>query len=124
MSKKRNGPFKFPLSSPCDEEDKELFRLDYSNEHTKELFFIFSHPYAISYIVITNCFAKDVSIMVENNVVFEGGLNDKETLILFTCEASITKYLDEEKLSKPITKLNQRVEKNDKYISLYINNFI
>lgn len=106
-------------------------------EHYKEnsIFFFFKIPISISYISIKNyrkkkeCGVKDIKIYSDDNIIFEGIINqsdaenesDKnggETLILFTCDMEITKNLDENLLSRPINKTNIAEVKTKNYTSM------
>ena len=94
------------------------------------VYMFFRIPIGISYIRVVNHRkeplkgVKDVKVYMDNNVIYEGYLykmkeegestnegncsNDKgETLILFTCDMGITKYLDDMYIAKPLTRVKK-----------------
>lgn len=107
-------------------DQNEGWLTSYSSELRENIIYIiFRYPISLSYIKIfnytkrPNCGIKDISISFDDQRIFEGQLNQitspstsnkekdnhcsNETIILFTCDLDITKHLDEDKLSKPLT---------------------
>lgn len=106
-------------------------KLSIENHEYKEdaIYFFFQSPITISYVIFYNYLKepnqgiKDIQMFLDNDLIFSGQLNksiklegDKwsnETIILFTCDLSITKDLNENMLSKPIKNTPYTIKTNN-----------
>jgi hypothetical protein len=112
-----------------------------NNEDTQynNVYMFFRIPIGISFIKITNHGkepkkgVKNMKVYMDGNVIYDGYLNKKkeeddkedvscndkgETIILFTCEIGITKFLDDEVLAKPIKRVQKKEVKNGNEVVL------
>ena len=94
--------------------------LFYLYEENIKVTYIKFYPLTKNSISIKNS-VKEVKIFCENKIIFEGCLYfDQPTVVLFTCDAKITKNINEKNLTKKIER-KYFEEKNDEYISLVLN---
>ena len=111
-------------------------------ERYNNVYMFFRIPIGISYIRVVNHRkepskgVKDVKVFMDTNVIYEGYLykakeenesesemncNDKgETLILFTCDMGITKYLDDMYIAKPLTRAKRKETVNPNGVVLQL----
>ena len=127
---------KFKLISNCEMlhesniENKIIINGAQNEECNNCLFYVYEDAVKITYIkfypltknlISVKNSVKEVKIFCENNIIFEGCLYyDQPTVVLFTCDAKITKNVDEKNLTKKIEREYMEEEKDD-YISLVIN---
>ena len=138
LLKNNDSKNNYKLLSNCEinhnELNKIILNVDIRNCNNS-IFYIFEKNIQISYIkfypltknengknIQSNFSLKEVKILSENNIIFEGDLYlDQPTIVLFTCDSKILKNINEKYLTKNMRNRDFKEIFKEGYISLILN---